>query len=136
MARKRNRSLNRVEVNCPFCTSRLWRGCGQKHFIFSSNAEQTRELTGLTRKKAVLLHSHTATWVDRSRWIESFFCTDHGQVWIICTRNSDGQVTGETAPPRLWQQTTGTLDPSRPNPSVSEFTYRMSRRTSVQSRSD
>jgi hypothetical protein len=26
-----------------------------------------------------------------------------------------------------WQRTNNTLDPNRPNPSVSEFTYRMSR---------
>ncbi|MBW4698998.1 MAG: hypothetical protein KME03_14075 [Aphanocapsa lilacina HA4352-LM1] len=134
MARKRNRSLNRVEVDCPSCGERLWRGCGQKHHLFSSSAEQTRELTGITRKKAVLLHTDTTTWVDRSRWIEAFFCPDHGQVWIICTRGDDGQVTGEVAPSRLWLQTTGTIDPSKPNPSVSEFTYRMSRRSSVQTR--
>ena len=129
MTRKRNRPANRVEIDCPNCDMRLWRGCGQKHYIFSSNAEQTRALTGLTRKKAALMHMTTNTWVDRSRWIESFFCTDHGQVWIICTRDDEGRVTGEAAPPRLWQQTTGTIDPTRPNPSVSEFTYRSSRAT-------
>lgn len=128
MTRKRNRSLNRVEVHCPVCNTRLWRGCGQKYFIFSSNAEQTRELTGVTKKKATLLHVSTVTWVDRNRWIESFFCPEDGQVWIVCTRDAEGQVSGQIAPRELWQQTTGTLDPTKPNPSVSEFTYRSSRR--------
>jgi hypothetical protein len=132
MSRKRNRAANRLEVHCPNCGVRLWRGCGQKHYIFASNIEQTRELTGATRKKAVLLHTATPTWVDRNRWIEPFFCPDDGQVWIACTRGPDGQISGEVAPPKLWQQTTGTLDPSKPNPSVSEFTYRHSRRAVVQ----
>lgn len=127
MPRNRNRSANRLEIPCPECDQRLWRGSGQKHFIFASNVEQTRALTGTTRKKAVLLHSQVATWVDRSHWIEAFFCPDHGQIWIACSRQLDGQVVGEVASVELWQQTTGTLDPTKPNPSVSEFTHRNSR---------
>jgi hypothetical protein len=127
MTRTRNRSANRLEIPCPECAQRLWRGCGQKHFIFASNVEQTRALTKTTRKKAILLHSQVDTWVDRSHWIEAFFCSDHGQIWIACVRQADGQVVGEIAPAKLWQQTTGTLDPTKPNPSVSEFTHRSSR---------
>lgn len=131
MSRNRNRTANRLEIPCPMCGVRLWRGSGQKHYIFASNVEQTRELTGTTRKKAILLHTTTTTWVDRSRWIEPFFCPDDGQIWIACTRDGEGQVTGEVAPPKLWKQTTGTLDPNKPNPSVSEFTYRQSRRATA-----
>jgi len=127
MPRKRNRSLNRLEVPCPHCGIRLWRGCGQKHYIFSSSVEQTRELMGTTRKKAVLLHTVTPTWVDRNRWIEPFFCSADGQIWMVCIRQPEGHVICEPAPSELWRQTTGTVDPNKPNPSVGEFTYRGSR---------
>ncbi|MBW4696842.1 MAG: hypothetical protein KME03_02860 [Aphanocapsa lilacina HA4352-LM1] len=127
MAQKRSRALNRVEIYCPTCGLRLWRMPGKKHFVYSTTVEQARELLGLTKKTATLLHAATTTLVDRTRWIEEFFCPNDGAAWIACHRDKSGQVTGQVATGEQWQQTTGTVDPRRPNPSVGEFTYRNSR---------
>lgn len=43
------------------------------------------------------------------------------------TRKSGGKLVTALATSKDWQQTTRTIQPDIPNPSVSEFTYRMSR---------
>jgi hypothetical protein len=48
-------------------------------------------------------------------------------MWLLITRQSDGKLTATIPEEQDWQKTNKTFDPNRPNPSVSEFTYRMSR---------
>lgn len=85
---------------------------------------------GIPRKKATLLATQ-GTYVNKNSWIEEFFCGEHGSMWLLITRKDGGKLVSEPAIARHWRQTTHTIDPNLPNPSVSEFSYRMSRRACV-----
>jgi hypothetical protein len=130
MTERRNRRRKRVTANCPECDQRLWRLNSERHYLFASGARQMQELSGLTRKKAILFNSQTPTFVDRRQWLEEFFCRDHGHQWLLLKQDEEGFVSATIPDANVWNQTTGTIDPRKPNPSVSEFTFRASRRAS------
>ena len=111
---------------CPYCDRRLWRAGSTKHFLFYTEAAQIRQYVNVSHKSAALLASQGA-YVDRNTWIEEFFCGEHGKLWLKLNRDSAGQLTSQIATSKDWQQTTQTINPEVPNPSVSEFSYRMSR---------
>ena len=67
--------------------------------------------------------------VDRSTWLEEFFCQVDGKMWLKVSKDLDGTITTQVADQKHWKQSTKTIDPNKPNPSVSEFTYRMSRKS-------
>jgi len=127
MTTRHNRRRKRVVTSCPNCDQRLWRVNSERHFLFASNTEQIRGMTGITRKKALILNSQQATFVDRRRWLEEFFCTDHGHLWLLLIQDEEGNITASVPDANVWLQTTGTIDPRKPNPSVSEYTFRCSR---------
>jgi len=84
----------------------------------------------MSRQSAELLASKGA-YVDSGSWIEEFFCGDHGKLWMKVRKTGSIIVatlaTSEDChkQPAQFYQT--------PNPSVSEFTYRMSRQTGTKS---
>jgi hypothetical protein len=131
MAERRNRRRKRVVADCPTCEERLWRVNSERHYLFASGARQMQELSGLTRKKAVLLNCQTHTFVDRRQWLEEFYCNEHGHMWLLLKQDDEGFVSATIPDGNIWSQTTGTIDPRKPNPSVSEFTFRMSRGASL-----
>ncbi len=131
MAAKRvNRKKKRVIVNCCYCGRRLWRCQSDRHYLFAQGAQQLQDALGLSRKNALLYAAQKPTWVDRSRWMEQFFCPEHGHVWLLVNRAEDGETTATYPPREVWAQTTGTFDPDHPNPTVGEYTRRMSQGTS------
>jgi hypothetical protein len=111
----------------------LFRLGSTKHFLFYKNAEEISNNIGLHIKKAKLLASQ-GLFTDRSSWLEEFFCSQHGNLWLVIQTNAKGYLTTRFAEANDWKKTTGTIDPTIANPSVSEFTYRMSRQTHGQLR--
>jgi hypothetical protein len=128
MAERRNRRRKRVLTYCSVCAARLWRINSDRHYLFANSSAEIRQLSGMTRKKAAMFTQQSNTFVDRHRWLEEFFCTDHGPLWLLLEQDADGSINTSVPDPKIWEQTTGTIDPRKPNPSVSEFTFRMSRR--------
>ena len=113
--------------HCPYCHNRLWRLGSPKHHLFYRNKAELQQYLGMTHKKAALLNNQKSTHVDDNRWIEEFFCPQHSKIWLLVTRHQDGSLTEKIACERDWQKTVHTIDPNFSNPSVSEFSYRMSR---------
>ena len=129
MPGKRSNRKNVQHFYCPYCERRLWRLGSPKHFLYYLEASEIQQNVNISRKSAVFL-AHKGAYVDTNSWIEEFFCGDHGKLWMKVTRK-DGKLVPTLATSKDWQQTTGTILPDCPNPSVSEFTYRMSRRSGI-----
>ena len=73
-----------------------------------------------------MLSLQSTTYLDRNKWIESFCCSDHGMMWLLVfvkDKNYEYRLAKATD----WLRTDKTVDPRITNPSVSEFTIRMSR---------
>ncbi|WP_218081554.1 hypothetical protein [Anthocerotibacter panamensis] len=103
-----------------------------KHFLFYNGANEIAQNTTITRKKATLLATQ-GTYVDSNCWIEKFFCGNDGDLWILIRQFTDGTTSIALAQREDWKRTTQTTNPDVPNPSVSEFTYYMSRRAHLKS---
>jgi hypothetical protein len=128
MSNKRSKRAHIQKFHCPYCESRLWRLGGQRHFLYYSNATEILQNLDVTRKRATLIATQGA-YIDRLKWIEEFFCGEHGKLWLRLHQKEEGLIS-KLASDEDWKSSTGTIDPNAPNPSVSEFTYRMSRRQS------
>ncbi len=126
MPGKRSQHKNVQRFCCPYCECRLWRMANPKHFLFYLEASEIQQNVEMSRKSAMLLATK-GTYIDSNSWIEDFFCGAHGKLWMKVTRKSDGKLVTALATSKDWQQTTRTIQPDIPNPSVSEFTYRLSR---------
>ncbi len=112
---------------CPFCEQRLWRLGTAKYYLFYRNASEIKQNTGISSKKAGLLAIQNSTYLDTKKWIEAFCCPDHGTLWLLISLQ-EKDYEYRLAKEKDWLQTNKTLDPRMSNPSVSEFTQRMSRK--------
>ncbi len=133
MPRKRSRFKTRtVLAPCPHpnCPHPLRRLNSQRHYVFAEGIEDLMAVYGHSRKKAALL-AQAGQVVSRRLWLEEFFCYQHGRMWLAVHCSEEGKHTVSLPATRLWQRTTGTLDPEHPNPSVGEYTRRMSRCASL-----
>lgn len=130
MPGKRSKRKNVQHFNCPYCDRRLWRLGSPKHFLFYLEASEIQQNVNISRKSAVFLAAQGA-YVDGNSWIEEFFCGDDGKLWMKVNRKTGGTLVATLATSKDWQQTTRTILPDTPNPSVSEFTYRMSRQAGI-----
>jgi hypothetical protein len=129
MSNKRSNRSKTPKFYCPYCDRRLWREGTGKHSLFFQGANEIQQQFGLTKKKASLLVGQSFVQVDRSTWLEEFFCQVDGKMWLKVSKDLDGTITTQVADQKHWKQSTNTIDPNKPNPSVSEFTYRMSRKS-------
>ena len=112
---------------CPFCEQRLWRLGTSKHHLFYKDVTETKRNTGISSAKARLLLLQNSIYLDTKKWIEGFFCSNHGTLWLLISlqeKDCDYRLATE----KDWLQTNKTIDPRMSNPSVSEFTLRMSRK--------
>lgn len=134
MPNKRSRRGKVNQFFCPYCSSRLWRNGSSKYHLFYRNTAEIQQNLGLTHKKATFLASQSSVYLDRDRWIEEFFCSQHSTVWLLISRQADGSLAQTIAKKEDWQKTTKTIHPNMSNPSVSEFSYCMSRSSSKQNR--
>ena len=127
-----NQRKNRSKTQkfwCPHCQRRLWRLGSQKHYVFYHDISEIKKNLNITRKKASFLVNQSNPYIDRNSWIEEFFCEGHGKIWMRLSKKTDGTIVALLAKSSDWECTTGTTNPNVPNPSVSEFSYRMSRGT-------
>ena len=131
MPNKRKRRNQTIKITCPLCEHRLWRVGGPKHFLFYKDKNEIKKELGTTNKKASLLAAKASAFVDYNSWIEEFFCENDGIIWMHLSRKPDGIITATQAKGDNWARTTGTIDPDRPNPSVSEYSARMSRKLKI-----
>jgi hypothetical protein len=127
-AKRSKRNVQRFY--CPYCDRRLWRLGSPKHFLFYLEPSEIQQNVNMSRKSAVFL-ANKGAYVDSNSWIEEFLCGDHGKLWLKVKRKSDGTFVTTLAKSNDWQHTTRTILPDAPNPSVSEFTYRMSRQAGI-----
>ena len=133
MSNKRSRRKKVKNFFCPFCETRLWRLGGPKHHLFYKDAREIRSNLKISPKNASLLANQSSPYTDSQTWLEEFFCSDHGRMWLyLSSRNQSSQNQEELsyriASREDWLQTSKTFDPTNPNPSVSEFSYRISRK--------
>ena len=127
MANKRSARRKVKKFLCPFCQKRLWRQGTEKYRIFYQNADEIRKNTGIPAKKAKLLANQSSTYLDMNKWVEAFCCSDHGLLWLYITQTNKN-IEYRLAKEEDWSRTDKTIDPRLSNPSVSEFTLRMSRK--------
>lgn len=132
MPNKRSKRKKVKHFFCPVCGTRLWRLGSPKYHLFYKGAAEIRKNLKMTAKKASFLAAQNSVYVDRSSWIEEFFCTEHGKMWLRLSCQSDENILYKPAKKEDWEQTNNTIDPTNINPSVSEFTYRMSRKAYYQ----
>ena len=128
MPNKRSARKKTKQYFCPFCEQRLWRLGDSKYYLFYKNAAEIKQNTGVSSKKARLLAIHNTTYLDTKKWIEAFCCPNHGQLWLLISSLQEKDYEYRLANENDWLQTNRTLDPRMSNPSVSEFTLRMSRK--------
>lgn len=127
MSNKRNKRSKTPQFHCPHCQKRLWRLGSLKYHLFYRGRTEIKKHLGLTPKKASFLASQNSSYVDRNCWLEDFFCEEDGKMWLRLTKKDDGSIASCIATRNDWNQTLHTINPDSPNPSVSEFSYRMSR---------
>lgn len=127
MPNKRSKRKKTRKYFCPFCEQRLWRLGQTKHNLIYQNAGEIRDNTGMSAKKAKLLSLQSSTYLDPKKWIEAFCCPSHGMMWLLIAIEKDNYEY-RLAKEKDWLQADKTIDPRVSNPSVSEFTLRMSRK--------
>lgn len=126
MANKR-KGRQTPKFSCPHCQKRLWRLGSLKYHLFYQDITEIRKHLGLTRKNASFWIAQHSAYIDKNCWLEEFFCEEDGSMWLRVSQKADGTLVTSNATRNDWNQTFRTIDPDRPNPSVSEFTYRTSR---------
>lgn len=127
MPNKRSKRRKVKQYSCPLCMQRLWRLGTSKYHLFYRSASEISENTGITPKKSKFLATQKNTYLDSKRWIEGFCCSNHGSLWVLISTHNDKHEY-RLAKEKDWLRTERTLDPRILNPSVSEYTLRMSRK--------
>jgi hypothetical protein len=127
--RNRKRSKRR-QIFCPrhgcYVTS-----VSQKHYLFADTPEQLN-VRGVSKLTSKLLLNASTTVALSGEWLEGFWCEQCQEVsWYHVHKNEGGRYKVSIAPQPLWQKASGVIDP-KGNPSVGEFTRRMSRLTTYQ----
>lgn len=128
MSNKRRTRQQTHKFFCPFCQQRLWRSGGRKHYLYYQGKSEIQENLNITSKKASFIATYHPVYVDANVWLEEFFCQVDQKVWLRLSKTSDGLIHSRLATNTDWERAVHTPDPDLPNSTVSEFTYRMSRR--------
>jgi hypothetical protein len=72
MSRKRKGEKTTQKFYCPFCQQRLWRLGSSKYYFPSA--------------------SQNLISANRSCWLEEFYCEEHGKLWMLVSKASDGTL--------------------------------------------
>ncbi len=122
-----NRRVKSRQLFCPKHPEVRIEGNGQKYFLHLLTPEQLRE-RGLSYKKSQLVIKAYPVFVLSNEWLEELFCPKCGtSSWFHIIRHDRVKHSVTFAPKELWMQVAH-VDPVVPNPSVSEFTRKSSRR--------
>ena len=122
--RNRKRSKRRA-IYCPIHRCYL-DSASQKYPLFAEQAEQLQQ-RGMSRRNALMLVASKTAVPLEGEWLEAFWCSECQQTrWYHVQKRTDCNYEISPAPPELWQQATGVINPHG-NPSVGEFTRKHSR---------
>ena len=125
--RRRNSRSKSRELFCPAHSEQRISGNGRKYFLHLVDAETLRQ-RGMSDKRARLVIQAYPVLVLSNEWLEELFCLQCGSSrWCHVVRHDRVEHSVSWAPRDLWQQVAH-VDPCVPNPSVSEFSRRSSRR--------
>jgi hypothetical protein len=127
---RRNRRPKRRELFCPSHPEQRIEGNGHKYFLHLLKPEELKA-RGMSRKRAQLVIEAYPVLVLSNEWLEELFCPQCGSSrWCHITRLDRVAHQVRWAPRELWQQVSH-VKPLHPNPTVSEFTRRSARRSSL-----
>jgi len=127
---RRNRRPGRRKLFCPAHPEQRIEGNGKKYFLHLLRPEELKA-RGMSHKTAQLVIQAHPVLVLSNEWLEELFCPQCGSSrWCHITRIDRVLHHVRWAPRELWQQVAH-VDPTSPNPSVSEYTRRNARRTST-----
>ncbi len=121
--RNRKRSKRRL-IHCPihnWCLDSV----SPKYTLFTDQPGQLQQ-RGISRLNALMLVASQTTVSLQGEWLEAFWCNECQANQWYHVRKVGSIYNLSVAPPDLWQQATGVIDPHG-NPSVGEFTRRQSR---------
>lgn len=127
MPNKRSNRKKTQHFCCPYCPKRLWRQGSQKYHLIYSEASEIKHHLNISLKNASFLASSGKGYLDSNAWIEEFFCERHGKIWMLINKETNGTLAAVQAKDSDWRRTARTINPNIPNPSISEYSYRMSR---------
>ena len=131
--RQRGGRSRKRELFCPAHPEQRIEGNGQKYFLHLLTPEELKA-RGMPHKKAQLVIDAYPVLVLSNEWLEELFCPQCGSSrWCHITRIVRVVHQVRWAPRELWQQVAH-VDPTNPNPSVSEYSRRKARRTSSRHR--
>ena len=126
----RNRRAKRRRLCCPAHPEQTIEGSGRKYFLHLVKPEDLKA-RGMNDRKARLVIQAYPVLVLSNEWLEELFCPKCGSSrWCHVIQDGPKEHKVQWAPRDLWEQVAH-VDPLVPNPSVSEFTRRSARRTSV-----
>lgn len=127
MPGKRGHYRRSLKSQCPYCGASLHRLNSQKFRLYAEKVEDIELELKISHVRAQQLAVRGPVAL-RDTWIEEFYCTDHGRVWLHVRRvQKDNTYLTSIPSPSVWKRTTQTIDPDHPNTSVSAFTLRNSR---------
>ena len=123
------RRPKRRQLCCPAHPDQRIEGTGKKYFLHLLSAEELKA-RGMSQKKAQLvIEAYPVVLVLSHEWLEELFCPQCGSSrWCPITKINSVVHSVRWAPRELWEQVAH-VDPLVPNPSVSQFTRRLARRT-------
>lgn len=119
-ARSKGRRIKCLLDNC------LVASVSQKYRLFGETQEQLRT-HGLSKHKAALALSANTTVTLEDVWLEAFWCPECEETRWYRVHKLGREYRLSTVPDQLWKQSAGTVDPTRGNPSVSEFTQKQAK---------
>jgi hypothetical protein len=108
MPNKRSRCRDAYRIYCPYCELRLWRLNGPKHRLFYTGPDEISKNMNIPHGKATF-SATKGPYVHEYCWLEEFFCSNHGNLWLRVRRSRDGSVNHSIARPEDWHRTTGTV---------------------------
>lgn len=130
MPHKRKR---KQKLYCIHCQRPLWRLESPKYHLYYQGVEEIKNRLQISHKKASFLAAGSRSCIDSNTWLEEFLCQEDGRYWLLVSRQPNGELTVAPAKSKDWNCATRVIDPDVPNPSVSEFTLRASRRAYAKS---
>ena len=126
----RNRRPKRRMLFCPAHPEQRIEGNGKKYFLHLLTPEALKA-RGMSDKRARLVIAAYPVFVLSNEWLEELFCPKcGGSRWCHVTKHDRIDHSVRWAPRELWEKVAH-VDPVDANPTVSEFTRRSARRTSI-----
>ena len=126
----RNRRPKKRELFCPAHPEQRIQGNGKKYFLHLLQPEQLQQ-RGINAKKAQLILNAYPVLVLSDEWLEELFCPQCGSShWCHVTKHDTVAHMVRWAPRELWEQVAH-VDPTAPNPTVSDYTSQNARRPAI-----